>query len=101
MTTKHTPAPWTVEGDDIRESKDRCTIATVRCYGTHKLHTEKRANAQLISAAPELLEALELHIAFLDSLNKGWLGKTTGDVGLLNKAYIKGSEALAKAKGEA
>lgn len=54
----------------------------------------------LLAAAPELLAALELHIAFLDSLNKGWLGKTTGDVGLLNKAYIKGSEALAKAKGE-
>lgn len=45
----------------------------------------------------ELLEALELAHAFLNSLPRGWLGKTTGDVGLLNDFYIKSGQAMDKA----
>lgn len=40
-------------------------------------------------------EAAELFEQFLATLNKGWLGKTTGDVGLLNDAYLKLTAAKA------
>jgi len=36
----------------------------------------------------ELEKTLTLFLDFLDSLPAGWLGKTTGDIGLLNEAYI-------------
>jgi ubiquinone biosynthesis protein Coq4 len=37
----------------------------------------------------QLETALQLHLDFLASLPKGWLGHTTGDIGLLNQAYIQ------------
>jgi hypothetical protein len=58
--TSHTPGPWILEKDEIREPKDLCKIATVNCYGTHKLHTEKAANARLIAAAPTMYNYLTL-----------------------------------------
>jgi hypothetical protein len=36
----------------------------------------------------QLETALQLHLDFLASLPKGWLGHTTADIGLLNDAYI-------------
>lgn len=42
----------------------------------------------------DLLEkALQLHLDFLASLPEGWLSKTTGDVRLLNEAYIASRKA--------
>lgn len=40
----------------------------------------------------QLEAALQLHLDFLASLPAGWLGKTTGDIGLLNEAYIASRE---------
>lgn len=37
--------------------------------------------------------ALKLHLEFLASLPPGWLAKTSGDVGLLNDAYIASKDA--------
>ena len=37
----------------------------------------------------ELYEAFTLVHKFFDSLPKGWLGKTTGDIAALNDFYIK------------
>jgi len=62
---KHTPAPWEIQRHDIgpyygnvvghyTERKIR-TITIQLKYGTDE---ENEANAQLISAAPDLLEAL-------------------------------------------
>lgn len=48
----------------------------------------KNSNAALIERIRKLEAALQLHLNFLDSLPSGWLGKTTGDIGLLNDAYI-------------
>lgn len=40
-----------------------------------------------------LEKALELHLAFLATLPVGWLAHTSGDVGLLNDAYIASRKA--------
>lgn len=56
MNTKHTPGPWTVRKDAIKfliTAKDNSGIAH-----TSGLHYDSEANARLIAAAPELLEAL-------------------------------------------
>jgi len=56
-------------------------------------------NARLISAAPELLDALKTWEAFFDTMPKGQWGKLVFDVGLLNDAFVKTRTALNKAKG--
>lgn len=48
----------------------------------------------------DLLESVKLAHEFLDSLPKGWLGKTSGDVGALNDFYCLSKPALAKAEGK-
>lgn len=62
---KHTPGPWGISGGrlDIRANYHGARfIAAVYQPSTHELapmDSESLANANLISAAPELLEALE------------------------------------------
>lgn len=51
-TTKHTPGPWRVHGELI--NSDSREIAVIENYSSKR----DGANARLIAAAPELLEAL-------------------------------------------
>jgi hypothetical protein len=81
---KHTPGPWqscnydgrcrVILGDDLR-------IAVV--LGDHD---ESAANARLIAAAPDLLEALEL-----------WL--SAADIHTFDDAKAKARATIARAKG--
>jgi hypothetical protein len=64
MTTKHTPGPWKlrlgtgVQYDYIIETKAGALVAAYPHYsGATKKAT--KANARLIAAAPEMLEALQ------------------------------------------
>lgn len=90
---EHTPAPWTVnplEGDDtpmvlIVDSNGNL-ICSTEGQGDDLTHTE--ANANLIAAAPELLEALE------DSILND-LGQTQEDI----KRRDGYRAIIAKAKG--
>ena len=52
---KFTPGPWRAAGEHVFSVKGRLTVTRAN-YGTE---TEREANARLIAAAPELLEALE------------------------------------------
>lgn len=57
----HTPGPWfthEVKHGDHWVGNDEADIATVEGFGPD-LAAESAANARLIAAAPELLEALE------------------------------------------
>lgn len=60
MNAKHTPGPWIVEEvDTLLEVCNEETLFTVARVFRHE------QNARLISAAPELLEALQSAIGML------------------------------------
>lgn len=69
MTTKakHTPGPWRRNGHTSIESKDRWIASTDS--GGVKGFSEDVANAHLIAAAPELLEALKAALPHLQWAN--------------------------------
>lgn len=56
MKTSHTPGPWSIQGDKIINEETIQYIADIRRDGEDD--PEAQANARLIAAAPELLEAL-------------------------------------------
>ena len=70
---KHTPGPWVCQtqanGSSIRHPvilSDDGAVATAQwCDNTQKTN----ANARLIAAAPELLEALQAFIKYADDVN--------------------------------
>ncbi|KDS77633.1 hypothetical protein WLV04_24715 [Bordetella bronchiseptica] len=62
MTTKHTPGPWAVRYDYVVQARsfdDGRLVPVAQPYGVNSDGTDLFANARLIAAAPELLEALE------------------------------------------
>lgn len=60
MNTKHTPAPWTVN-PKAKTNIRHGNLTIANCSSTHdgSREEEEIANAKLIAAAPELLEALQ------------------------------------------
>ena len=103
MINKHTPAPWNLndpyDGDTVRfieiVAPHITAVWVASVHGTHvgdKDDEVNKANAQLIAAAPELLEALqEMLIAGADEEIKTLAHKI---------AHTKAHKAIAKAKGE-
>ena len=82
MTTEHTPRPWVVVGTQNR------AIAHVDgdCYVAH---ANKTGDANLIAAAPDLLEALELCLATM---------AVVSPEGAIN--VLGAHDAIAKARGK-
>lgn len=91
----HTPGPWVVceahKGFVISNDKNNYDIAVVRNIGSQN----NEANARLIAAAPELLNALLDFVETMDSLPKS--DETSGRVW---ENYHKASAAVAKAFGQ-
>jgi hypothetical protein len=100
MSTKHTPGPWFYTGkhNDCevryvgtnREDHYHEEVATLY----HGEGEEQIANARLIAAAPELLEALKWYVEN-DDTNIGMEGNEFWEEGL-----ERGKAAIAKATGE-
>lgn len=63
-TAKPTPGPWRFDGTWITDSEDTLDIAAIMRANV-LFDSERRANALLIAAAPELLEALGNLITYL------------------------------------
>lgn len=109
--SKHTPGPWTVfnEGQcpGIDANNETCNVSII-CFGTLLQDIERNgvqgrtidecaANARLIAAAPELLEALrELDECYCEAGND--LSKE--DRHRHRMTLIKARAAIAKATGE-
>src|SRR5579859_1340843 len=103
IMSKHTPTPWEVGIDDepadgvkgieINADDGKTNIGYVMAQEIDHYTPVDRANATFICHAVnsyvELIECLKLAHVFLDSLPRGWLGKTSGDIGALNDFYIK------------
>ena len=96
METKHTPGPW-----HINEHTSGPAFDATRVYIDSGLiqvaiaerradSLEQWANARLIAAAPELLEALKLFTSVMHS-------KVTGETE--DDALFQGERAIAKALG--
>ncbi len=66
----HTPGPWhtgNIVGERYVFAADGYAVADATVY--HRNHDDQHiANARLIAAAPELLEALETMVAYSDKL---------------------------------
>lgn len=96
-TNKHTPGPWRYVGHfgtHCLDSKGRCIADAPQPNGMSE--EEGFANARLISAAPEMLAALEAVAASFDSKEKIH-PKSRHTVSMAAQQLTK--EAIAKAKG--
>ena len=116
-TQKHTPGPWTAAGPGIRETAGKDPrimvlhpdgvrlIATThegctRPDGATICKDEQRANARLIAAAPELLEALrESETALTELLCSRELDSTRQPFHAVRDARDRMRAAIAKAEG--
>ena len=90
MITQHTPGPWFVDDTGYRApGNGLCVMAWPECIavvGANNPHLPQDANARLIAAAPDLLEALQhLLVAHGEQLDY---------------AFQQAQEAIAKATGE-
>lgn len=89
MSTRHTPGPWSfgskgrfqqhIDGGPVGPKWFRLASVIVRLNGEDEDNTEGLANAQLIAAAPDLLEALDCEplrelLGFLEDYGtpRGW-----------------------------
>jgi len=93
-----TPGPWEVSGDMIINGMEN--IAEVCRLDKYTKGGSKKANARLIAAAPDLLDALQTLWAFIEDVGKsnpGWMGKLViQDYAQMNEAYIKVPRAFAR-----
>jgi hypothetical protein len=103
MTDTHTPGPWThQEYKFIRSDEGGLDVATITGWGL--LSQTNRANARLIAAAPDLLEALEELNAELDAYwndhIQACLRMSEAYIQNITLAQLKCRDARDKARGE-
>ena len=99
MTTQHTPGPWERDGEYVQQAGQTevgiCSVLNMDEGGNKGWYhgPVTQANARLIAAAPELLEALEPFVKRSCSDETITLVLKTADV-------ARARAAIAKAKGE-
>ena len=99
--SKHTPGPWIQDKyGNIKTPSGQMLVTDGVALGGYSTN-ESRGNARLISAAPELLQALNKIMRIfptgLDMAEAGW------DIDYINKALEAkdiASKAIGKATGE-
>ncbi len=117
----HTPGPWKVMADPKNEGKhpfhDSRFIATANAFVEHSRYTDEwtlergslicemrdgpTANARLISAAPELLAALQATVAQFDFTVAAMAKGQTVSISSLQNCSAAARAAIAKATGQA
>jgi hypothetical protein len=105
--SKHTPGTWSIPHFADENSKCACSyifsetqhgfgsVATVQFGGEDEPYDIAKANANLIAAAPDLLEALEL-LLLTRTQERHLQGLRRGESPLHDRCH----DAIAKAKGE-
>lgn len=99
MSAKHTPGPWAIDGCgslgnlDVIYGSGRITM--MECENDEISDDELFANAALIAATPDLLEALDRAEAFISGFEDD--DTQEGVTEMLAAIRV----AIAKAKGEA
>ena len=94
IESKHTPGPWIVDTDHIIQDGGTSDENTIAIVGDQE---EWKANARLIAAAPDLLEALKHARGFI--IRYGTIKEGAGfvDSPHFNSIYEKISSATQKA----
>ena len=99
---KHTPGPWTIHKQNayhisyvVRGGKKENQIAQCFNWQDKGFDVNSEANAQLIAAAPELLEALDGLTLVIG------LTPILGNKEALQEAMNAARDAIAKAEGRA
>lgn len=108
MKTKYTPGPWHLNMFIVCANVSSGTvsietpIADVCNTGAERWRDEEVANARLIAAAPELLEALQLIIGMAEDGYKLHIKNGSHQEFLSEDrdALIKANQVIKKAKGE-
>lgn len=97
MTNAYTLGPWYVDScdDDLVFSSNGLHIATVGNPEQEQPREEITANARLIAAAPELLEALEHFFNIMHDY------ESSRRKGYISLAFDQARAVLAKARGGA
>lgn len=101
MTTSHTPGPWachdtSFHAHDYRLSRPDGSFLPVTA--PYNDHSEQRANARLIAAAPDMLATLHLALAALGDAT-AQLQAFDGDMSLVSAVSADVSAVIAKAEG--
>ena len=106
ITSKQTPGPWQVDGfavtgpgwvRSLNETGQPLKSEPVCRVTAKDDEAVDRANARLIAAAPDMLEALK---AFMELANDD-TNSTDLHIHLYNVAEAKAKSAIAKAEGDA
>ena len=105
MSAKHTPGPWRVDIDRaiVADSQARgiwrTVVADLGLPTSPNGAQEREANAHLIAAAPDLLEALEELVVTADNM-RAWIERQAAATPEDHAAIARARAAIAKAKGE-
>jgi hypothetical protein len=103
MSAQHTPGPWIVEAIgatelEVAHEETLLTICKMPWVGSHYSGKPVEANAHLIAAAPELLEACQAMIEW-DAREQDHAVDFYARLDLCKLAFDKARAAIAKAEG--
>lgn len=103
MSAQHTPGPWANDGLVIAAGKPRRWIASVACDPDSNAIAERRANIDLMTAAPDLLCILTrpggvmwMAEQWLASKGENWVNQQD-----FEERFSEARAAIAKATGAA
>lgn len=106
--SQHTPGPWRIaaeidtghQGELIRQNSTLDVIAVIYDFTQFDRDEERKANAHLIAAAPELADALRATIKAVEELMTEYVSKKgAANWGIINDAMCQASTLLAKIEG--
>ena len=107
MAVTHTPGPWTIGRTDFDNAGEVIEInapdgtSVAHVLSSDEITEAERADAFLIAAAPELLEALkQMEIAAQEIAVEFIEHERATNWKVVNDAYIASARAIAKAEGK-